>query len=155
MADNTPEVGDKVIHHGRLHEVTEIELRPALNANGNPVAVEVIHFENDRYHVKTADVDDFQFSKADDAWYLTGRVLSRNERALHEAVTGVWPAAHSHLTARRYLDAIDFDEVDTDDFRERLASVIRRRKADVPAGEEEAYIDDLLAQCRELKELRS
>lgn len=156
MPSRTPKVGDKVMHHGHLHEIMEMRDR-AVMEDGTPTVVHMVVFENEGYRV-LGFLNELRWLEKDQAWYLMGRVLARDERTLYEAAFGVWPAAEIHLTARAALDAIDFADVD----RSRLLGVIRRRrlaretdeKPDEYAARVEAYANAAIEHCKELRTLR-
>lgn len=144
MPKRIPKVGDPVYHHGRRHTITQLQDRPVLEG-GAPAVVQLVVFESaDQYareeektmrdgSVQAVKVPRFvvkgvaselRWSEPDAAWYLPGRVLSRDERTVYEAAFGTWPPAEIHLTARAALDAIDLEAVDTD----RLVGVIKRMR---------------------------
>jgi hypothetical protein len=161
MSDRTPEVGDAVMHHGRLHEITEI--RPnARVVDGSAERVDEAVWENDRYLVRGRR-DELEWLEADEAWHLPGRLLCRDERAVHEAVVGTWPRAESHVGARKYLDTIElaFQDEGGDVPRERLVEVLQRRKGyDVPDGvtwdedDWRTHAEQCLEHCREVRAIR-
>ncbi len=194
MAPKAPRIGDRVIHHGRPHEIKRFPSRARM-VGGKATEVKGVEFHTaiddsqpagemlDRrpvYRVTCILTDDpadpgLQWSPADGAWYMYGRLLARNERAVCEAITGAWPPAASHEAMRDMLDNVDLDEVD----RKRLAGVVMHRKADAgvvapqagkpdkegkrePARELtpaehatlETYAEAALAQVAELRALR-
>ena len=149
MATKEPQVGDAVMWHGKLHKITGLPLR-AVMRNGEAVAVPMIVFENKNYR-SICNLPDFAWSQDDDAWFGAGRVLSRDERILYEALIGARPPAETHMVARRILDSTDYD---TEVPRERLAEIIASRKS-LNADDAEAYVDACLAHCAELKEARN
>lgn len=152
MAEKTPKVGDRVIHHGRHHEITELPKRARMGPDG-PEAVELVVFENDGYRV-LGNVSELRYSKEDGAWYLPGRVLSRNERAVLQAMSGTWPPADAHLSMRALLDrAVDNGELEGIS-RTRLRQVLIQRKADVTEDNVDDYIPAAIAQVSELREIR-
>lgn len=108
-------VGDRVLHHGRYHTLT------ALNTERNRA-----YFENESYGVACA-LSDLTWDDALGAWYLPGRLLSKNERAVIEAVTGAWPQAGAHRSLLPVLDNIELETVD----KTRLKEVLLQRKQDV------------------------
>ena len=113
MAKTKPKVGDKMIHHGHLHELVEFSARGALDEKGEPVKVEMAVFENGSYK-GICKLEELVWSEADQAWYLPGRVLANDERMIYAAMFGNWPPAEIHLTARRMLDELDLDAVDVE-----------------------------------------
>lgn len=166
MADRTPSEGDPVLHHGRMHEITSLQPRARL-VEGEAETGTVAIFENDEYEVR-GWAHELTWSEADQAFYLPGRVLCRDERALHEAVVGVWPRAENHLAARKYLDTLVLEfkedvgqEAEADVSKAALVDVLQRRKVyDVPDGETwdeddwRAHAERCLEHCREIRELR-
>lgn len=162
----TPQVGARVIHHGHLHDITRIGQRARI-VEGKPVLMRFAVWDNERFQV-TGFLDELRWSEDDQAWYLTGRVLSRNERALAEALTGSWPKAENHIAVRAMLDAVDLATVN----RAKLATVLVRRKADLqerlsklgadPAKRDpkavakivDTYVDAALEQCAALRASR-
>ena len=149
MAPKGPKLGDRVIHHGRLHEVTALPERPRMR-DGKPVVIKGVAFENDAYHVTMILDDSLRYSEEDDAWYFLGRLLARNERALCQAITGAWPPAANHEAMRSMLDSVDLDSVDVGGF----GRVLLERKADVSMKNVAAYVAAALAQCAELRAIR-
>lgn len=149
MADQ-PQEGDTVMHHGRVHEITELREKPVME-DGQAVVTTIAVWENDRFAVRGFADELVELPTGEADYYLPGRLLARNERAIHEALTGAWPPAGNHLTARQYLDAVDLGEVD----RETLHDVIRRRKPEVEEDEVEDYGEALIEQCQTLKQARS
>lgn len=163
MAPKGPRLGDRVIHHGRLHEVTALPERPRMR-DGKPVVIKGVQFENDRYRVTMILDDSLRYSEEDDAWYFVGRLLARNERAVCEAITGAWPPAANHEAMRSMLDSVDLAKVDM----VKLTGVIHRRKADagvaIPADGKTlsdadgakllSYAEAALEQCAELRAIR-
>lgn len=113
MAKMKPQVGDKMIHHGHLHELVGFSARGALDEKGEPVKVEMAVFENAAYK-GICKLDELVRSEADQAWYLPGRVLANDERMVYAAMFGNWPPAEIHLTARQMLDTLDFDAIDVE-----------------------------------------
>ena len=120
-----PQIGDRVLHHGAFHTIKLFNKRATM-VDGEPVAVELLAFRNAPFTVG-ARVDDLRWSDRYEAWYLPGRVLCRNERALAACVFGSWPKASTHLAVLPLLDAVDLDEVDFGSF----VSAIKQHKQDV------------------------
>jgi hypothetical protein len=159
--------GSIVIHHGRAHEVTGF-VKHAIMDGDVPTSVEFVTFENERYKVK-AKRSDFSYDE-NIGFFLKGRILSRNERALLEAVIGSWPRADAHAALLGMLDGIDLAAVDLT----RFAEVLGRRKQDArmkanaaaadAAGDEEVpeveaqallnYAKDAIKQIAELRAAR-
>lgn len=154
MAERKPTEGAPVLHHGRLHQIKAIQPRAVMKGD-KATKVDMVVFENEGFLV-TGLASDFQWSDKLGAWYMPGRVLSRNERAVLEAVTGSWPPAENHVAALGMLDAVDLAEIDI----KKVASVIERRKADakaaVQAGETtfEDYAQAALEQVAALRAAR-
>lgn len=123
----TPTEGALVLHHGRYHTIKALP-KHAKIVDGKPVAFDLVVFENDGYEVK-ALATDLKWSEKHGAFYLPGRVLSRNERAILNSITGSWPPADNHLASLQMLDAVDLDSVSV----EKLVAVISERKADAVA----------------------
>ena len=163
MAPKAPKLGDRVIHHGHIHEITALPERARMR-DGKPVVIKGVQFENDAYLVTMLPEDGIAWSEEDNAWFWGGRLLARNERALCEAITGAWPPAVSHEAMRSMLDSVDLAKVSMP----RLCDVIVRRKADAgvapPADGDElseaqkatllTYAEAVLVQCAELRALR-
>lgn len=162
MAARKPKVGDTVQHHGRAHTIVDFP-QQAVMKKGKAVAVTRCRFENDRFLVNV-DVRDLKWLESDAAWYLPGRLLSRDERCVYEAAVGSWPKAENHVIARQLLDAVDLAEVDKD----RLREVVRRMKARAlaeagitkPDGTFDnkafgAYVDLVLDHVQQLRAERS
>lgn len=156
-----PQAGDPVIHHGHPHTISYFETTAAMR-DGKPVAISIAVFENDRF-LAACRADELVWSDSDAAWYLPGRVLSRNERAVCQAVTGSWPPAENHIAMRAMLDTVDLDTLD----RGRLKTVLLQRKADLrervdaadaAGADREAviqdYIDAVIAQVAALRKNR-
>jgi hypothetical protein len=148
MATKKPQVGDAVLHHGRSHAITVLGKRAVMRNNAAVVA-EMVTFENERFRV-LGNRPDLVWSADDNAWYLPGRVLCRDERLLYEALMGVRPPAETHMAARKLLDMTDFAEVPKD----RLSGVVARRTGRTGKDAED-YADACLAHCAELKEARN
>jgi hypothetical protein len=157
-----PEVGAKVLHHGRLHEILDFPTRARKDEKGKPVLIDMVRFENDRFR-PTGQKGDLVWNEAEGWWYLPGRVLSNDERALVQTMTGMWPAAESHLAMRKVLDVegpfkshINFDKL----------KVILAKGKRFPIWQEEgesekafdkrltAYANKCLAHCEELRAFR-
>ena len=171
MAPKGPKLGDRVIQHGRLHEVTALPERPRMR-DGKPAVIKGVEFENDAYHVTMILDDSLRYSEEDNAWYFMGRLLARNERAVCEAITGAWPPAANHEAMRSMLDSVDLNGVD----RGKLVGVLLRRKSDTGVSVKverdgdgkpipleltdmqtatlRAYADAALEQCAELRAIR-
>jgi len=157
----SPKVGDKVLHHGRAHTITKIIPKARVNATtGEPEMCPLVRFENARYGV-TGLLDDLRWSEEDGAWILPGRVLSKDERTVIQAMSNNWPPPESHLVFRQLLDGANgplTEHVDMD----RLVRVVKsRRLAQLPDETEEAYTQRAteyataaLAHCEELRSFR-
>ena len=150
-------VGAKVLHHGHFHTITTIVNRGVVvrDKDGKESAglMKVMTFENERYKVKTADLEDFTWSEDDQAFYGNGRLLSQDERCVMEAITGTRPPAENHFAARAMLDAVDLASVS----KAKLGEVTQRRKlaAKNLKGKDLAeYVTKVLAHCAELRKIR-
>lgn len=157
----TPKVGDLVIHHGVVHEIKRLNPRARINRDtGAAETVETVVFENERYHV-VALLEDVKWSEEDQAWYLPGRVLSRDERTLLQAISGAWPPATSHLTMRKVLDVSPGTFKDTVDLG-ILKDVVKARRLKQEVGESAedydtraaTYAGAMLDHCEELRAAR-
>ncbi len=119
--------------------------------------LEVVTFETERYQVK-GRLDELRWSEEDDAWYLPGRVLSRDERTVYRSVFRVWPTAEMHHAARRALDDLDLEEIDMTE----LARIVKLRRLEKGGDETQeefdaraaAYARACIAHCEELRALR-
>ena len=163
MATRKPKIGDPVIHHGRMHEITAFP-EEAYVEGGKAKLRKGIRFENDGFAVETYDVQDLRWSEVDGAWCLFGRLLSRDERVVYEASIGAWPRPENHAIARDVLDRVDLTGLD----RTRLTDVVMRQKgrqlveAGVVAVAEDGttkvhqkelgqYVDAVIAHVAELR----
>lgn len=169
MAAKKPKVGDAVLLHGGMHEITSLPKR-AVMRDGEAVAVDMVAFEsftgglNNTGFRGKGNAPDLIWSDADGAWYMMGRLLANDERLVYEALMGVRPPPETHMMARSFLDSIEYADVP----RERLAVVVKKWKVprlrdekgewaeteaawDKRAGE---YADACLAHCTEVKEAR-
>lgn len=133
MSPNTePAVGQPVIHHGHIHRILAFHRKAVLDPeSGEPRVERLVRFrsgaEGEGRYLVTGFAHELRWSEADGAWYLTGRVLARDERTVIAALTGAWPPAHSHLTLRAVLDADPRplgEQVEMD----KLKAVIRQRR---------------------------
>lgn len=167
MPAKKPKVGDRVYHHGHYHEIRAVH-RERTDVEGNTVKLPHLLFENggpkDGFRVRGSGAHELVWSPRLEAWYLPGRVLARNERALAESITGAWPPAANHLAILDMLDAVDLASID----RAKLKDVVRRRKpdaieeaakAEASGGDPEAaldgYVGRVIEQCRTLRGVRA
>lgn len=160
MAMKKPKIGDAVIHQGRRHDIIELPLK-AIKRDGDAVIAERVRFKNEYVDSVLANMPDFIWSDADDAWYLGGRLLANDERILYEVLLGVRTPPETHMAGRTFLDSIDYADVP----RERLLKIVGSRKmtTDAETGklraltekEVEEYADACLVHCTELKEARN
>ncbi|MGW8180028.1 MAG: hypothetical protein ACWGQW_14895 [bacterium] len=120
-----PKVGDKVLHHGRIHEIIGFREEGARRVGGKWVPNMKVFFRNGRYLPK-ADASELKWSAEDEAWYLPGRVLSKDERTVINAMMGAWPNEGSHMAVRKILDVEGplADHVSL----ERLGAIIKARR---------------------------
>lgn len=117
-------IGDVVLHHGRLHKITET-FRRWYEKDGQPVAFNGVVFENTGYAVK-ANIEELVWNAEDGWWFLPGRVLAKDERTLLNAMVGAWPDSASHLAVRAVLNVGGPLEAQVD--RNRLETVIRTKR---------------------------
>lgn len=122
----SPQVGERMIHHGHFHEIIEIRPKAVLNEKGNPVKVEMAVFDNERFR-GVCRAEELRWSDQDDAWFLPGRILCHDERTVAAATMGMWPKAESHLMVRAMLDSVDTPLADHLSI-DALDAVIRTRR---------------------------
>jgi hypothetical protein len=153
MSRKKAKLGDLVIHHGFPHEITRVGERATMR-DGQAVGISTVHFENSSFASECV-AEELEWSEGDGAWYLPGRLLSRNERCLAEAVLGSYPPASSHLAVRQALAGVDLATVD----RDRYGRVLARRKRDIERNESgevdpevlETYTAAALTQCEAIR----
>lgn len=120
-----PKVGDKVLHHGRMHEILGFREEGFQRVDGEIVPHEKVIFRNERFITKMSK-DEMLWSEQDQAWYFQGRVLSKDERTVVNAMVGSWPTAESHMAVRSMLD-VDGPLADHVSM-ERLVAIIKARR---------------------------
>lgn len=120
-----PKVGDMVLHHGRMHEIIGFREEGAKRVGNKWVPNNKVFFRNGRYLPK-ANASELVWSAEDKAWYLPGRVLSKDERTVINAMVGSWPTEGSHLAVRKMLDVEGplADHVSM----ERLTAIVKARR---------------------------
>ena len=120
-----PKEGDMVLHHGRLHEIIGFRNRYFKGANGKPAVASFAFCKNAGFQ-PVCESALLKWSAKDKAWYLPGRVLSKDERTVINAMVGSWPKAEAHMAVRSMLDVEGplADHVNMED----LEKIVRARR---------------------------
>jgi len=93
-------VGARVLHDG--HE--DFKVNELVEAKGTVIAV----FENLGYRVKCNAAELVEL-KEENAWYLPGRLLSREQRRRFSEIVGSSTPPGDHVAARKILQAAEVE----------------------------------------------